>query len=420
MRSRAPGLALRAWLAATAILQPALPAHLRRRLKRGKEDPDRWREKLGEASIARPPGRLVWLHAVGLGEVLALRGLIVGLAKREPDLNFLVTSATRASASAFSKNLPPRTIHQFAPLDAPGPASRFLAHWRPDMSIWAEQELWPGLVLRTKQAGIPVAVVNARMNADAYARRRRARVLYRDVLSRVALVSAQDERTARHLEALGARDVSIHGSLKPAAPPLADGVNERAALESAIEGRLVWLVAPSHPADEALAFAAHRTLLRHSPEALLVVVPRFPNRAASILSAARAEGLTVAQRSVGAYPKAGVQAYLADTFGELGLFYRLAPIAFIGGSLSNVEGHNPWEAIQLGCAVLHGPRTANFAADYNELDSCGAARTVYSPDDLFEALVEADATDMAGRARLVVDAHVDRVEQLCQELLELL
>jgi 3-deoxy-D-manno-octulosonic-acid transferase len=411
-----PGLALRGWLALTWLVQPFLPWHLRRRVKHGKEDPGRWREKLGETAAARPDGRLVWLHAVGLGEVLALRGLITAMQALDRDLSFLVTSGTRAAAEVFGHNLPPRTIHQFAPLDAPGPTRRFLAHWRPDLSIWAEQELWPGLVYRSDRAGIPLALVNARMNTAAFARRARGAALYRDILPRFAVISAQDPTSGEHLAMLGAPRVETHGSLKPIAPPLADQPEQRAALETVIKHRPLWLAASTHASDEALVLAAQVRYLETHADALLILAPRLPERAAEIRAAIDAAGLTVAQRSTGAQITPDIQVYLADSFGDLGLFYRLAPVAFIGGTTSEVEGHNPWEAARLGCAVLHGPRTANFAADYGALAKAGAARRTDDVDALNAALLDPSLAEQSARATALVDGHMDRLDQLCQKL----
>ena len=415
-----PGLALRTWLALTWALEPFLPWHLKRRLKRGKEHPDRWREKLGEATLPRPDGLLVWLHAVGLGEVLALRGLVAAMQAQDADLNFLVTSGTRVSAEVFERNLPPRTMHQFAPLDAPGPARRFLAHWRPDLSIWAEQELWPGLVYRTDQADIPLALVNARMNATAFARRTRAAGVYRDILPRFALISAQDAKSAEHLATLGAPLVETHGSLKPIAPPLSDQPEERAALKTSIKNRPVWLAASTHGSDEKLVLAAHARRLETEPDTVLILAPRLPERADDIIAAAQGRGLIIAQRSKGAGITAVTQVYLADTFGELGLYYRLAPAAFIGGTTNDVEGHNPWEAARLGCAILHGPRTANFEADYASLTGAQAAHLCQSPEDLAAALIDPGLTRQAERASGLLEAHMDRLDQLCQKLIGLL
>jgi len=418
-KSKRPGLALLGWLVLTFVIQPILPWHLKRRLKRGKEHPTRWREKLGHTSTPRPEGRVIWLHAVGLGEVLALRGLILGLQKQAPGLNFLVTSGTRASAEVFGRNLPPRTIHQFAPLDAPGPARRFLAHWRPNLSIWAEQELWPGLVYRTDRTGIPLALVNARMNKAAFERRERGAALYRDILPRFKLISAQEAETAEHLAALGAPLVQVHGSLKPVAPPLADQPNDRTALEKALKNRPLWLAASTHAADEALALAAHIERLHSVPESVLFIAPRMPDRAPEILSAIKAAGLTVAQRSTSDPLTPETQVYLVDTFGEMGLFYRLVSTAFIGGTMSDIEGHNPWEAVRLGCAILHGPRTANFAADYAQLAKGGAAQMTNTPNALAAALSDPELATQTERATTLLDAHMDRHRQLCQKLLGL-
>ncbi|WP_137701069.1 3-deoxy-D-manno-octulosonic acid transferase [Marimonas lutisalis] len=417
--AEAPGLALRGWLALTWALLPLLPFHLKRRVRRGKEDAARWREKLGHASAPRPEGRLIWLHAVGLGEVLALRGLIARLALLEPDLHFLVTSNTVGSARALAQNLTPRTIHQFAPLDAPGPARRFLAHWRPDLSIWAEQELWPGIVYRSDAAGIPLALVNARMNAAALARRQKAGAIYRDVLPRFALVSAQDEDTAANLATLGAPVVRSDGSLKSIAPPLADQPEARAALQAQIGARPAWIAASTHAEDEAMVLDAHQTRLKDAPDTLLLLAPRLPERAGEIMTVLKGRGLRAARRSSGAVPEDDTQVYLIDTLGEMGLFYRLAPVAFVGGSMGPVQGHNPWEAARLGVAILHGPNTANFAPDYAALHAAGAARQVDSAAMLATALGDPATPEMSPRAAALIDANMDRLDALCQKLVTL-
>ncbi len=404
-------------LATHALPLVAAPV-LRRRLAAGREDPARWREKLGEASAARPEGRLIWLHAVGLGEVLALRGLIAALAAQDPDLNFLVTSTARSSAQVMAANLPPRTQHQFLPLDAPRFLDRFLAHWRPDLSVWAEQDLWPGAVAAADGAGVPLALVNARMNADAFARRARARGLYADLFARFRLVAAQDAATARHLAALGAPAPRVSGSLKAAAPPLAADPGEMAALQQALRGRSLWLLASSHPEDEAPALDAHRNRLAEDPAALLVIAPRDPNRAPAISDATVALGLTVARKSRSPHPAPATQVHIVDAFGDLGLWYRLAPLALIGGTFGPTEGHNPWEPAALGCAILHGPRIANFAADFAALDGAGAACAV-TPQTLGSALMQ-DHAAMAARALALSQAAKDSLSPLAADLIGLM
>jgi 3-deoxy-D-manno-octulosonic-acid transferase len=407
----APGLALRAYLAASRAIPLAAPGLLHGRLAKGKELPDRWREKLGEPTLARPEGPLIWLHAVGLGEVLALRGLIAAMADRS-DTRFLVTSTTRASAEVLAANLPPRTRHQFLPLDAPGYVRRFLDHWKPSLSIWAEQDLWPAAVVETAARGIPIALVNARMNADAYARRRRWRGLYADLFTRFALVTAQDEATSRHLAALGAGGVRVAPSLKAASPALAADPAALSAARSDLVGRQPVLLASSHPEDEAVLFTALRSA---GSRPLVLIAPRDPHRGPEIAARAAEHGLTAALRSRGQGPTADL--WIVDSFGEMGLWYRLCPVTVIGGTYGPTEGHNPWEPAALGSAILHGPRIANFAADFTALHRAGAAQPV-QPEGLLAAFA-ADHGAMAARAKVLADDARTALGPLAEDLLSL-
>ncbi|WP_170971871.1 3-deoxy-D-manno-octulosonic acid transferase [Rhodobacter sp. SY28-1] len=385
---------------------------LDKRLAKGKELPDRWREKLGEPSLPRPEGPVVWLHAVGLGEILALRGLIGAMAARAPGVEFLVTSTTRGSAEVFGANLPPRTRHQFLPLDAPGYLGRFLDHWRPALSVWAEQDLWPGAVVATARRGIPLALVNARMNADAHARRRRWRGLYADLFARFRVITAQDAATGRHLAELGAQGVRVTGSLKAAAPALAADPAALAQARAALVGRNPVLLASSHAEDEAVVLAALPTI-QHRP--LLLIAPRDPARGERIAAHVGEFGLTATRRSTGEGPTADV--WIVDTLGEMGLWYRLCPVTVIGGTFGMTEGHNPWEPAASGSAILHGPRTANFAADFAALHEHGAA--LQAGAESLGAALTADHSAMAARAKMLSDAAQGGVDGLAAELLEL-
>lgn len=406
-----PGPALAIYLATSRLIPLAAPRLLARRLAKGKELPDRWREKLGEPSLPRPDGTLIWVHAVGLGEVLALRGLIGAMAGQS-DANFLVTSTTRGSAEVLASNLPPRTRHQFLPLDAPAYLARFLDHWRPDLSIWAEQDLWPGAVHAADARGIPLALVNARMNAEAYARRRRWAGLYADLFARFRLITAQDDATARHLQGLGAKGVSVSTSLKAAAPPLAADPQALARARETLVGQRPVLLASSHHEDEFVTLAAFRAL-RHRP--LLVIAPRDPSRGAEIAARVVEHGMTASLRSAGQGPVADV--WIVDTLGEMGLWYRLCPVTIIGGTFGPTEGHNPWEPAALGAAILHGPRTGNFADDFSALHQAAAARLVM-PDSLAAALTE-DHAEMAARAQALSQSAQGSLAPLAAELLAL-
>jgi 3-deoxy-D-manno-octulosonic-acid transferase len=414
--ARPPGHALRAYLLATRVLPLLAPRHLQKRLVRGKEMPGRWREKLGEAGLPRPAGRLIWLHAVGLGEVLALRGLIAEMGRQAQLTEFLVTSTTRASAEVFGANLPPRTRHQFLPLDAPEYLERFLDHWRPDLSIWAEQDLWPGAVMATARRGIPLALINARMNGAAFARRKRWRGLYADLFARFALIAAQDQASATHLSALGAAGVRVLGSLKSAAPPLAADPQALEKARKALAGRRAILLASSHAEDEAVVLDAFRKLPKAGTRPVLLIAPRDLHRAEDVQQASLARGLSVRLRSQGVGPE-GADVWIVDTFGEMGLWYRLCPVTVIGGSFGPAEGHNPWEPAALGSAILHGPRTASFAADFAALDGAGAALPV-SAETLASALL-GDHGAMVAKATAMARAGQGALGPLAAELLSL-
>jgi 3-deoxy-D-manno-octulosonic-acid transferase len=414
------GALLRAYLLAVRMAAPFLPGYLRRRVARGKEDPARWLEKLGMASLPRPDGPLIWLHAVGLGEVMALRGLITAMGQARPDCSFLVTSSARSSALAFAGNMPARTQHQFLPLDAPGPVARFLDHWQPDLSIWAEQDLWPGAVVAAHRRGIPLALINARMNARAFGARARYRGLYADLYARFAHISAQDVSTAQNLRDLGAETVDVTGSLKAGAGALADQPDQRAKLAAALSARKSWCAASSHAADEVVALAAQVHLYGQDPSALLIIAPRDPARRDAVVAACNHTGLSVAVRSKGVLPGPTDAVYVADTFGEMGLWYRLCPVAVIGGSLGDTGGHNPWEAAHLGCAVLHGPCVANFAADYAAFHDANAATEIDGASNLVAALQNPDLTEQAARAKTLAQQGMAGMDALCATLLGLL
>lgn len=404
-----------AYLALARTLGLVAPVYLRRRLSQGREVKDRWREKLGRTLAVRPAGRLVWLHAVGLGEVMALRGLIGAMSAEEPDLNFLITSTARSSAEVVAGNLPPRTRHQFLPLDAPRFVARFLAHWRPDLAVWSEQDLWPAAVLQADALGIPLALVNARMNAVAFQRRRRIRGLLAALYPRFAIVTAQDAETARHLVQLGAREVEVTGSLKAAAPPLGQDPDTLAQLQSALAGRRPWLLASSHPDDEAVALSIQAQLFREDPARLLVIVPRVPDRRDAILASIAELGLAATLQSNHEVPGGAV--HVADRFGELGLWYRLCPVVLMGGTFGPVEGHNPWEPAALGCAILHGPRLRNFLADYAVLDGAGAAVEVNHRN--LADMLDRDLAETAQRAQDLWRGASNSLAPLARDLVAL-
>ncbi|MFQ1699090.1 3-deoxy-D-manno-octulosonic acid transferase [Loktanella agnita] len=411
------GPLLRLYLGLSYLFPLIASRLLRKRLARGKEDATRWPEKLGKGLAPRPEGRLIWLHAVGLGEVLSLRGLIAGLAARDADLSFLVTSTTRASAQVFTANLPPRTIHQFLPLDAPTYRKRFLDHFQPDLCVWAEQDLWPGFVSDIAARDIPQALIAARMNERSFQQHDRAQSLYRDLYRAMALLTAQDTGTAAHISALSDSTAEVTGSLKPAAPALQHDAAETDALKALLADRFIWAVAPSHAADETHALAAHTQLRQTHPDALLIIAPRFPERGAAI---AGSIDDPVPMRSRAEQPSPQDPIWLCDTFGDLGMIYRLSQAVLIGGTFDDTEGHNPWEAAALHTAILHGPRIGNFTTDYAQLGQAKGAIAVSDADALAQALIGPDLDTTAQNALTATKAAGAQTNQLCSALLRLM
>ncbi len=382
------GAQLGTYLLLRPLLQPLMRLIVRRRIASGKDDATRSGEKFGQTKAPRPDGTIVWVHAVGLGEVLALRPLLNELHRRSPDLHFVITSTARSSAKVIGDNLPPNAIHQFLPLDGPKFVGRFLDHWRPSLSIWSEQDFWPGAIYDTARRGIPLAYINARINKKSYANRRKMKGIYRALLPEFAVVTAQDRDSAEYLALLGAAAPQVSTSLKPAAEPLRVDKVELGRFRSVIGSRKIWVAASTHVADEAKVLAAQALLKMGGDAPLLVLVPRVPDRAVSILEMAGANGLSCVQRSKGEQLAPETAVYLADTFGELGLWYQQAEIAFVGASFGGLGGHNPWEPACFGLSVLHGPATQNFAADYQELAKAGVTRLVPESEDAAELIAE--------------------------------
>lgn len=384
-------------LGVSAIAEPWVRRHLARRARHGKEDPARLPERFGIASVARPAGRLIWFHAASVGESVSLLSLIGGLAKAEPAPQVLLTTGTRSSADLMRRRLPDGVIHQFAPVDTRAAVRRFLRHWAPDMAVWTESELWPRLVVETNRLGCPMLLINARISDRSAARLRRFPHYSAALLVRFDTILAQDPPGAARLISLGARadTVEVAGSLKDTADPLPHDVDALARLKKQLAGRPVWLAASTHDGEEEIAATAHRRARRRFPGLLLIIAPRHPERGPSIAERLRTEGWAVAMRSAGEEPNRETEIYLADTLGEMGLWYRLATVSFLGGSLTDAGGHNPFEPALLGSAILHGPHVQNFAMTYARFQAAGAAVPVPDANSLAAKVIESLPPDRA-------------------------
>lgn len=402
---------------ATTLGGPLIRYYLNRRLKHGKEDPARFPERLGIASLPRPDGKLVWIHAASVGEALSVLPLIERFGTDHPDWQVLVTTGTVTSARLMLERLPSHARHQFVPVDRVSYVRRFLEHWKPDLALWMESEFWPNLVIETRASAIPMVLLNGRMSERSFTGWRKRRSMIHRILTSFRLVLAQSETDGERFSELGAKDVQIPGNIKFAGGALPVDAGNLEATAQDIGARPVWLAASTHTGEEALCGRVHSGLLNTVPGLLTIIVPRHPDRGSAVTAELQGLGLNVARRAADQPITAATDVYVADTLGELGLFYRLSPLVFMGKSLLSGGGQNPIEPALLDCALIFGPDMSNFADIADKLLSAGAARSVKDEDELRETvhtlLRDSHAcTQSATAARAVAssEAHVlDRV-----------
>lgn len=380
-----PGLSLKAYRALTSLAAPFAPLILAWRMRRGKEEPGRRGERYGLSSAPRPPGFLAWFHASSVGEANAALPVIETIAAERPEVRMLLTTATVTSARLARTRLPRGVLHQYVPLDNQAFVQRFLSHWRPDLAVLVESEIWPNLVLETKALDIPLLLINGRMSASSFKRWRSRPGLSRPLFSAFDLVLAQSGSLAERFAQLGVPRALDVGNLKADAPPPRADLHGRRKLDAALSGRRVWLAASTHPGEDEAVTAAHLKMKATWPDLLTIIVPRHPERGPLIAEQVRAANLTAQLRSEGKLPELDTDIYVADTIGELGLFYGIAPVAFVGGSLADRGGQNPVEAIKLGSAVLTGPNWQNFRDSYSQLLRAGGCKEVSDAASLAEA-----------------------------------
>ncbi|MGO4172192.1 3-deoxy-D-manno-octulosonic acid transferase [Bosea sp. TAF32] len=369
------GAIFRAYRYATALLEPAAAGLLLMRKRRGKEDPERISERRGYPGVKRPNKPLVWLHGASVGETVTLLPLIAKLQKR--GLAVLVTSGTVTSAKLLAARLPAGVIHQYLPLDVPRYMRRFMEHWRPELCLICESEIWPNLLIEAHRRSIPVVMVNGRMSERSFARWYKMPRTSRFLLSCFEACLAQSQADAERLAQLGAPRVSVAGNLKFDVPAPPAEPNMLAILDGMTTGRPVWIAASTHPGEDELVLAAHLAIKPYLPKLLTIIAPRHPQRGPDIEALAQANDVAVSRRAAGENPERDIDLYVADTVNELGLFYRLSQVAFLGGSLvEGIGGHNPIEPAKLGCALLHGPYVHNNAEIFAAFDADGGSRSV--------------------------------------------
>ncbi len=379
---------------------------LNKRCQKGKEIPERLGEKKGIAGIDRPQGKLVWVHAASVGEAQSALILIKTLLELSPQIHILITTGTVTSAKLMAQKLPARAFHQFYPLDHPQWVSTFIDYWKPDIVLWMESELWPNMLNLIEERNIPAAIINGKMSEKSFSLWCFTRPMAHKILSAFPLILTQTEEDAERYIKLGAKKAVSTGNLKYSAEPLEYDPKSLEELKQATNNRKLWLFSSTHQGEEEMACRVHRIVKKQIPNLLTIIVPRHPERRDEIISAcAKYNDLNICSRSRNTakakgkgsssdpkkynLPKDNDDIYVADTLGELGIFYRLSPLACIGRSFSNDGGggHNPLEAAQLGCAVLHGPRVQNLQQIYDDMSRHNACTQIDDESNMAKTII---------------------------------
>ena len=371
------------------LLFPFLELYLFYRVYKKKEDKKRLRERFGKPTQVRLQGDLTWLHAVSVGETNSALILVDELLKKFPETKILFTTTTLTSATTIAAKLPEfngRVIHQFLPIDSLLCVRDFINFWRPNTAIFVESEIWPNLICEARAIGAKVFLVNARMSEKSAKRWSVAHALGFKIFDNFDAIFAQSEEDQKRLSALTKNEILFYGNLKSQARDLNFDSSELEKLKSQIGARKFWLAASTHKGEEELVIQVHYELQKYFPDLLTILIPRHPNRADEIKSLLT--GINFVQRSKNEIIESSTEFYLADSLGELGTFYRLADFTFLGGSLLPIGGHNPFEPIKLGCAVISGSHTFNFKEIYENLRKENACVIVESAEELTKKVRE--------------------------------
>lgn len=425
---RATGL-YRLYSALTTLLGPLAWRRVARRLGDYGVSEVRQKERLGHATLPRPPrsttAPLLWFHAASVGESLSVLTLIRRLGELHPEAEFLITSGTPTSADLVEKRMPPRCRHQFPPLDTRAAVDRFLAHWQPDLGVFVESELWPQMIVRARDAGCALVLLNARLSERSVKGWVKRPKTARFLLARFGLFITQNQTTAENLARMGAAQGRIRpgSNLKAFSAPLPVAEDVIADMRARLGTRPLWVASSTHRGEEETVLSAHQTLLVRQPDLCLLLAPRHPERGDEIEALITDAGLSLARRSRGEVPDGSTQVYLADTLGEVGTWYALCPRVFMGGSLLEIGGHNPFETAQAGAAVITGPGYFNFSETYGEMIARGAAVEVRDADSLAQAMGlwlqdEAQLKVACAAASAYIAQQSDQLDKTATALLE--
>ncbi len=348
---------------------------------RGKEDLYRFSERKGLATIDRPNGKLVWLHCASVGEAQSALPIIKKLIK-EIDANFLITTGTISSYQIIKKRVPKKVYHQYIPIDLNRYNKRFLKYWNPDLVLWFESELWPNILLLLQERNIKHLIINARMSEKSFQKWKYFPSTAKKILSGFDLCITQSKEDSIKFKFFGTENVIDLVNIKYFVPKLDVESDQLKFFTNSFKGRKVWLAASTHEGEELLVADIHISLSKKIPNLLTIIAPRHPNRRKSIEKMLLEKKLDFSIRSRGEIPDFKTDIYLADSIGEMGLWYSICKIVFLGKSIIGKGGQNPIEPSLFGCAVICGSHVENFSEVVRELLNVEAIIQIDSMEDI--------------------------------------
>ena len=382
-------LIIPSYLVASSLISPLGRVIARNRIKAGKEDPNRIEERFGFATQKRPEGKLIWLHSASVGESISILSLVKELRKTFPEATIFLTTGTITSARVLKGYLNEKILHQFVPYDIKLGVKRFLEHWKPSIAILVESELWPTLIFEINKRSIPLLLINGRLSSKSLKFWKKYPKAAKALIQKIDFITVQTKDTREELIGLGyeKKQVKVIDTLKQSAKPLPVNLDDLRQFETILSNRIIWVAASTHPGEEELIINAYQSLIHKFKEMFLILVPRHPERGQEIRKLLDQKGFESKLRSEIKFPSEDDKIFIADTLGELGIWYRLAQFAIVGGSLIPKGGHNPYEPALLGCPIIHGSHTFNFAKAYERLFSKNGSLEV-NQETVLEDVIE--------------------------------
>ncbi len=371
-----------------SLVFPIIKAtYIKNRKTENKEPSARFNERVGKYYIPRPQGKLYWFHGASVGESISMLPLIDKLLKEDENLHIMVTTSTITSADVMEKRLPKRAFHQYIPFDVPLYAKRIVNHFKPDAVLWFESELWPSLLSEIKKHNLPLILVNGRVSDKSYNTWKRFRPIAKEVLSCFDMCLAQSELDNKRLTYLGAPNVKCVGNLKFAALPLPVDETKKQEIVSAIGNRRVVLLSSTHSNEEE-QLATHLKEIKNACKNVIIIsIPRHPHRGKEVNEIFQKNDFITALRSKGEPITEQTEIYVADTIGEMGIWYSIASISFVGGSLINHGGQNFVEPSRDKNAVIVGPNMQNFREMLQSAKIAHAVWQKHSASDVVDDII---------------------------------